>query len=130
MTIHFSLAIGPGLAAQPGDKFHGDEIIGDHHLRCARPLQDVVIQPGVTLNHQIIEFGGLRRQIVQFLDNDHLIAGSSHAAGNQPPQRTEADDDNVVCQTVEDAFHGSVLTRRQSGIARKQAGKLRDCVAA
>ena len=57
-----------------------------------------IVHPGITLDYEITEIGGLDRQVVASIDDDHLLSRIVQPAGYQAAKRTEADDDYMVAR--------------------------------
>src|SRR5262245_50439415 len=76
------------------------------------------------------ELGCLSRQGRISVDDEHALARDLQLARDEAADRPEADDDDVVGDTVEDAFHRSVLPMDHHGVAREDPGQRGDGVAA
>src|SRR5208283_4567935 len=96
-------------------------ILGGHHKRLGlldpRVVEHRIVRPGVALHDEITETGGQDREIISAIDDDHLLAGFLQSTGYQLAERTEADDNHMVGETIELVLHVLVLPPGDYGIA-------------
>src|SRR6185369_8479191 len=92
-------------------------------------VERCVVHSRLTLDDDITESGSLGRQVFASIDDDHVLPGVVQSAGYQAANRAKADDNYMVGEIVELAFHLLVLPKRNYGIAGKDAGQTGNGVA-
>src|SRR4029077_5619512 len=75
------------------DREFAVRILVGHHKRPGpldpRVVERRIVHPGITLDYEITEIGGLGRQAVGSIDDDHLLSRIVQSAGYQAAKRTE-----------------------------------------
>ena len=116
------------------DREFAVRILGGHLKSLGPPdpcvVERRIVHSGITLDYEITETGGLGRQVVASIDDDHLLSRIVQSAGHQAPKRTEADDDYMIGEVIELVFHLLILPKRHYGIAGKDAGQTGHGIAA
>src|SRR4029079_19057638 len=98
-------------------------ILRGHHkcLSLLHPgvVERCVVHSRITLDDDITESGSLGRQVFASIDDEHVLAGVLQWAGYQAANRAKSDDNDMVAEIVELAFHLLVLPKRNYGIPGK-----------